>query len=89
LSLYGSKRLLDSLVSDSPMNPEVNTVYKSSLNKLQSLKKNKSFVDLLPLIEKMSNVLDHKESSIECSELIKNCLITFYSDNSYIKSLIF
>lgn len=89
MSLYGSKRLLDLLVSDSPLNPEVNTVYKLSLNKLQSLKKNKSFVDLLPLIEKMSNILDRKESSIERSEFIKNCLLTFYSDNSYIKSLIF
>ncbi|CAG2105434.1 unnamed protein product [Medioppia subpectinata] len=88
LSLHGIKHLNDCISRTSPLNAELNTVYKSALNKLQSLKKNKSFVELLPLIENMGSVLDRSESTVESTQLIKQSLMAFYSDNSCLTAII-
>lgn len=59
------------------------------MSKLQSLKKNKSFSDVVPLIDKVQEVAQHGQDwSHEMSELLKSWMNIYYCDVSYLKVLL-
>lgn len=90
IGLTSCQRQLDTASTEHILYSDFKQLHKSIVSKFQSLKKHKSFNDLIPIIDTILDSIHKEEDDIETlEEFTQSWILEFYgSDSQFIKTLI-